>query len=546
MEFLLCMVPLLFSKFLINRWDTMLLIIQKILKFVLFILSCLLTPFLKLQYFRKRRRLPPIRDHLLLLSASEIARRIRKKEVRSEEVVRAYVDRCKDVNPIVNAIVDARFDDAIQEARKVDDFLELTKKTEEELEREVPLLGVPMTVKESLAVKGMSYSVGVQKKILELAVEDADVVKMVRKAGAIVLLVSNTPELCLYWESNNKVTGTTWNPYDNRRTAGGSSGGEAALLASAASVASLSSDVGGSARFPAMFCGIFGHKPTACTVSCKGHKPSSKDERWPQNFTIGTMARYPEDLSLVMKVISYTEETRRRFDQKVLLKNMKFFYMEDCCGITNSISSEMKEAIYRLRKHLEVTYGHTVQKARLNDMKFAFDTSTHLLLEMDVDDVAEEIKPVGSSKIFLELLKFVFCTSRHTFPTIIYGLLKWIFDTFLKRYRGKFDEKRIALKKQFEDVLGDNGVLIYPTFVSAAHYPHQSLTKVANFSYMMIFNVLGLPVTQCPMGLNSEGLPIGLQIVANAGNDHLTIAVAQEIQKAFGGWQQPPSTELAI
>lgn len=72
----------------------------------------------------------------------------------------------------------------------------------------------------------MSYSVGVQKKILELAVEDADVVKMVRKAGAIVLLVSNTPELCLYWESNNKVTGTTWNPYDNRRTAGGSSGGE--------------------------------------------------------------------------------------------------------------------------------------------------------------------------------------------------------------------------------------------------------------------------------------------------------------------------------
>lgn len=162
----------------------------------------------------------------------------------------------------------------------------------------------------------------------------------------------------------------------------------------------------------------------------------------------------------------------------------------------------------------------------------------------------------GSSKIFLELLKFVFCTSRHTFPTIIYGLLKWIFDTFLKRYRGKFDEKRIALKKQFEvrtemksenqiflrsssgaggrricadktrtylevysvfffvtqDVLGDNGVLIYPTFVSAAHYPHQSLTKVANFSYMMIFNVLGLPVTQCPMGLNSEGLPIGLQV----------------------------------
>ncbi|XP_076687200.1 fatty-acid amide hydrolase 2-B-like isoform X1 [Andrena cerasifolii] len=546
MEHVLCTLPLVYAKLLVNRSDTMILVVQKILKFVLFLISCLVTPFLKLQCLRKRKLLPPIRNHLLLLSASEIARRIRTREISSEEVVRVYIQRCKEVNPILNAIVESRFEAAISEARKVDEFLAWTTKTEEELECEMPLLGVPITVKESIAVQGMSLGVGVKKKVPDKATEDADVVIMVRKAGAIILLVSNTPELCLFWESNNKVTGDTKNPYDTRRTAGGSSGGEAALLASAASPTSLSSDIAGSARFPAMFCGIFGHKPTACLVSVKGHKPSSRDEKWPLYFTIGTMTRYAEDLPLMMKIIAQTEEGRRRFHQKVSLKNMKFFYLEDCCGITNSINWEMKEAIQRLRKHLEVTYGTNVQKARLTDMKFAFDISTHLLLEMDVHGVNEEVKAAGSSKILWELLKFVFCTSRHTLHVLSYGLLKWVSDKFLRNYRIKVTEKKVSLKKQFEDVLGDNGVLIYPTFVSTAHYSHESFPKVANFSYMMIYNVLGLPVTQCPMGLSRRGLPIGLQIVANAGNDHLTIAVAQEIEKAFGGWQQPPTTELAV
>ncbi|XP_029052215.1 fatty-acid amide hydrolase 2-A-like isoform X1 [Osmia bicornis bicornis] len=546
MELLLCALPLVYTKIMVHRWDTVILIVQKILKFLLFLLYCLVTPFLMLQCLKKRKRLPPINSHVLLLSATEIARRIRNRKISSEEVVRAYVKRCKDVNPILNAIVVSRFDAAIQEARKVDEFLLSSRKSEEELAREMPLLGVPMTVKESIAVQGMSYSVGVKKKIPDKASQDATVVKMVREAGAIILLVSNTPELCLFWESNNKVTGPTWNPYDTTKVAGGSSGGEAALLGSGASILSLSSDIAGSARLPAMFCGIFGHKPTACLVSCKGHKPDSNDRNWPYYFTIGTMVRYAEDLSLMMKIISQSEEARNRFDQKVSLKDMKFFYLEDCCGITNSIDKEMKGAIQSLRKHLEMSCGITVQKAQLNDMKFAFDIATHLLLEMEVDGITEEVKAVGTSKILLELLKCFFFASSHSLPLITYGLLKWVSSKFPNSYRSKMVDKKMALKKQFEDLLGDNGVLIYPTYVTPAHYHHQSYPKVANFTYMMIYNVLGLPVTQCPMGLNSKGLPIGLQIVANAGNDHLTIAVAQRIEKAFGGWQEPPTTEVSI
>ena len=130
---------------------------------------------------------------------------------------------------------------------------------------------------------------GVKKKSPQKATKNAVVVSMVRKAGAIVLLVSNTPELCLNWETSNKVTGTTRNPYDANKVPGGSSGGEAALIGSAASIVGIASDVAGSARLPAMFCGIFGHRPTSGLVPTEGlshipmmnHLPCTvQQERW--------------------------------------------------------------------------------------------------------------------------------------------------------------------------------------------------------------------------------------------------------------------------
>ncbi|KZC10722.1 Fatty-acid amide hydrolase 2 [Dufourea novaeangliae] len=503
--------------------------VQKILKFWLFLLSCLVTPFIMLQALRKRKQLPPIKNHHLLVSATELARRIRTKEVTSEEVVKAYIERCEDVNPILNAIVETRYEAAIQEARKVDEFLAGTTETVEELARTKPLLGVPMTVKESIAVQGLSHTVGVKKKVPIRADEDADVVTKIREAGAIILLVSNTPELCLAWETSNLVTGSTWNPYDTNRTSGGSSGGEAALLGSAGSVVSLSSDIAGSARFPAMCCGVFGHKPTANSVSSMGHNPTSTDKNWNNYFSIGTMTRYADDLDLIMRIISHSGDVSRRFEQTVSLKNMKFYYLEECCGVTCSISRDMKEPIHKLRMHLETTYGTKVQKVR----EKIFNN--------------EYFKSLGvSCRIFLEILKFIFRVSPYSLSIIAYGFTKWLYSKFPKSYCNNMADKMASLKKQFEDVLGDNGVLIYPSFITPAHYRYQMYPRIANYTYMMLYNVLGFPVTQCPMGLNRQGLPVGLQIIANPGNDHLTIAMAKEIQNAFGGWQQPPATEITV
>ncbi|XP_011635134.1 fatty-acid amide hydrolase 2 isoform X2 [Pogonomyrmex barbatus] len=513
---------------------------KRIVKYSLFLLYCLLGPFFKLRGLKKRRRCPSIEDQILLQSATEIAQKIRRKEISSEEVIIAYVKRCKRVNPLINAIVEDRFEEAIQEAREIDAFLQSTAMDEAKIASEKPLLGLPVTIKESIAVQGMSYSVGVKENILSRATKDADVVAKIRKAGGIPLLVSNTPELCLWWHTFNKVTGTTNNPYDTRRSAGGSSGGEAALLGSGASILSLVSDIAGSGRLPAMFCGVFGHKPTPNYISIDGHKPGSNDENWSSFFSIGSMVRYAKDLPLILTVLSQSNEAKTIFNKKLNLKDMKFFYMDDGT-ITSSVTSDVKNAIYKLIRHLETIDNVKVQKANLEDMKMSFELSIIILLKIkDVYSMYNRLDdPEKSKSVFMETLKYIFFMSSHTFPAICYGILTCIGEKISESSYTKMMDIRTQLKKQFKELLGDNGVLICPSFISSAHYPHDTLYNVPNYSYLMIFNVLGFPVTQCPIGFDKNQLPIGLQIVANPGCDHLTIAVAQEIERTFGGWREP-------
>lgn len=510
-----------------------------IIKYGLFLLRCLLGPFFKLRGLKKRRRCPPIEDRILLLSATEIAQKIRKREISSEEVIVAYVKRCRQVNPSINAIVEDRFDAAIQEAREIDSFLQSTTKDEAKIASERPLLGLPVTVKESIAVQGMSYSVGV-KDTPSRATEDADVVARIREAGGIPLLVSNTPELCMWWHTFNKVTGTTRNPYDTRRTAGGSSGGEAALVSAGASLLSLVSDIGGSARLPALFCGVFGHKPTPNWISVEGHKPSSNDVNWPSFFAIGSMVRYASDLPLLLSVMSQLDEAKITYNKKVSLKDIKFFYMDNCGPYPSSMTADVKDAIYKLIRHLDAIDGIKVQKANVEDMKRSFELSMIILLRIkDVYSVFNRWDdPKKSKNVLKETLKFLSFMSLHTFPIIAYGIINNIGKKMPVSRYNEMMEIRTRLRKQFEELLGDNGVLICPSFVSSAYYPLESFYNINNYTYMMIFNVLGFPVTQCPLGFDKNQMPIGLQIVANPGCDHLTIAVAQEIERTFGGWQE--------
>ena len=244
--------------------------------------------------YGEKQILPPIDDRLLITPATKLAEKIRKKQLKAENVMKSYIKRVKEVEPLINACVDQRFEKALKEAREVDNFLSGSTKSEDEIARDKPLLGVPFSCKESIGVKGMIQMCGIYAARNRKALEDAVSTSLYRKAGAIPVVVTNVPELCTWWESANTAFGTTFNPYDNSRCAGGSSGGEAAVLAYAGSVIGIGNDLAGSIRVPSTFNGIYGHKPSPGMISNQGFWPSDGEEGDPMDKYVGTgpMCRY--------------------------------------------------------------------------------------------------------------------------------------------------------------------------------------------------------------------------------------------------------------
>lgn len=217
-------------------------------------------------YDSTRVHLPSTSEKILLESATSLAEKIRKKQLKVEVVVRAFINRIKEVNGILNAVVDERFEEAIKDAKAAD---ELIRDGKVDFEKQ-PFFGVPFTAKESTACKGMANTFGLVCRKGIKAEEDAECVALMKKAGGILLGVTNVPSLNLWQETFNPIYGVTKNPYNTTRNVGGSSGGEAAIVAAGGCPIGLGSDIGGSVRIPCFMCGVFGHKITNGLTSTKG------------------------------------------------------------------------------------------------------------------------------------------------------------------------------------------------------------------------------------------------------------------------------------
>ncbi|HHO53223.1 MAG TPA: amidase, partial [Deltaproteobacteria bacterium] len=233
------------------------------------------------------------------LSAGAMAAGIRDHTLSAVEVVEAHIERIREVNPALNAVVGFRFDQARREAVAAQERAMRTTGAPTP-----PLLGVPCTIKEFLGIRGMPQSGGILARSHVVAEHDAAVVRRLRRAGAIPLGVTNVPEAGLWHETNNPVYGRTRNPHDLRRTCGGSSGGEAAIIAAGGSPFGLGSDTGGSVRIPAAFCGIAAHKPTGGLVPNTGHFPHPPRGLLDVPMVTGPMARHVGDLELVLEIIA--------------------------------------------------------------------------------------------------------------------------------------------------------------------------------------------------------------------------------------------------
>jgi len=235
-------------------------------------------------------------------SATDLARAIRDGERTSREVVEAHIARARSLNPRLRAIAADRFEDALAEADAADSRIHAWHDGADELP---PFLGVPCTIKESFALAGMPNAAGLVHRADVRAGADAPAVARLRAAGAIPIGVTNTSEATMWIESSNHVYGRTNNPYNPRRTAGGSSGGEGAAIGAGFAPIGLGSDIGGSIRLPAFFNGVFGHKPSPGVVPCSGHFPTpSSNGASTEMLAAGPLTRRAEDLMPFLRAVT--------------------------------------------------------------------------------------------------------------------------------------------------------------------------------------------------------------------------------------------------
>jgi fatty acid amide hydrolase 2 len=398
---------------------------------------------------------------------------------------------------------------------------------------------VPCTIKEALAVEGMPHTAGLIARRGLVAERDATAVARLREAGAIVLGVSNVSELCLWMEAENRVYGRTNNPYDAKWTAGGSSGGEGALVGAGATPFGLGSDFGGSIRLPAFFCGVFGHKPSAGLVPATGHYPPLDNTRG--FLTIGPLARDARDLHPLLQVLAGPDGYDRGCTRmeladpdRVKVNRLGVLDVADDGGrtaVARGLCRAQRGAAARL-----AFKGCDVERARISLLREAREIWLAMVREASDRPLAEWLGP--NLSLGRELGRWAFGRSDHTFPVLATALLERAPEAVHGPLERMLERGRM-LREELLRRLGDHAVMLYPSYPQPAPRHGHALLRPAGWSYTAIFNVMGLPSTQVPLGLDSKGRPLGMQVVAGPGCDHLTLAVACVLQQQFGGWRAP-------
>lgn len=295
----------------------------------------------------KRGQLPRIKNSIILESVTALAEKVRNGQISAESILNAYIERIKDVDPMIHAVIQNRFDDALKEAKHIDDAIkngDLSKFSDK------PLLGVPFTCKDSIGIKDMFHTAACVKRGTIKSAEDSPIIQNLRNAGAIPIALTNVPEMVLWWDSDNKLYGRTNNPYDLSRIVGGSSGGEGAIISAAGSIFGVGSDIGGSIRIPSLCCGIFGFKPTPELTPTDGMYPTPSDS-WKPYLSFGPLCRYARDIIPVFKsMVGSKDISHLKLDDPVDLKKIKIFYMleHDFPVLCPSVDDEIKEAMHKV------------------------------------------------------------------------------------------------------------------------------------------------------------------------------------------------------
>jgi Asp-tRNA(Asn)/Glu-tRNA(Gln) amidotransferase A subunit family amidase len=466
---------------------------------------------------------------LTLLPAFEMVLRIRQKKLSSVELVEAHFTQIARLNPSLNAFVQLNAEQALEEARLADAAVA----RDEELG---PLHGVPISIKSSVDVRGMRCEAGSRLREGHLAAQNAPLVARLLAAGAIVLGMTNTPELLMAWETDNLLYGRTNNPWDLSRTPGGSSGGEAAAIASGCSAGGVGSDGGGSIRVPAHFSGICGLKPTPGRIPATGHFPSSVGP-FALTGVVGPMARTVADLKVLFEVMQGPDDgdpsaapvpVRCLRDEDLRRTRVGYFEDDGRTPVTPETRMAVRSAAAGLRNagfQVEPFCPDGLEVARELWWKF-FGITGGMLLGPMMQGHERNISP-----LLREFSSWVAAEPPHTAQSLL--------DMWMQR-----DTIRAKIFKQMREY----PILLCPVASIPAFRHGERIWKIDGrevryldaWSYCEWFNLLGTPAAVVPGGQSVEGLPIGVQIAGRPWEEELVLAVAAIVEAQCGGLVNPP------
>ena len=464
---------------------------------------------------------------LRTMSATALAAAIRKGRTSSRAVLEAHIAALLATRDR-NAWVAERFAQARAEADAADEDVRAQHPRAERR-----FHGVPFTVKESIASAGMPWTAGLVARTGLRAQHDAPVVARMREAGAIPMAATNVSELCMWMESSNAVYGRTSNAYDPHRIAGGSSGGEGSAIGSGASPMGIGADVGGSIRMPAFFNGVFGHKASPGMIPNAGQHPTSDGGL----LATGPLARRAEDLAGLLETLAgphpdcpRTRDIPLGDPGRVSLHGLTVLDVPDN-GLV-AVSPGLRDAQARATQAL-TNAGAKVARAAFGDLKQSF-----LLwgAAMGEEEGAGAFRGL-LGRSWGDLLPHLFRRDAHTLPAVVLGLVEDI-PTWIPGGNRSALRTLARLRGEILEQLGD-GVLLYPSYAEVAPPHGQPIRTPWRFVYTAVWNALQLPACQVPLGLDAQGLPTGVQVITAPGNDATALAVACELERAYGGWVPP-------
>lgn len=462
-------------------------------------------------------------SELYFLSARQLTQLIKEKKISCVELIQIHLTRIEQINSKLNAII--QFQDpekVLQEARIAD-----KKLAKQEIMG--PLHGLPITIKDCCKVKDFIISKGSYAYHF-LSNEDAAVVARLKTAGGIILGISNVPEFNIAYETDNDRYGKTLNPYDLTRTPGGSSGGEAAIIAAGGSALGLGSDAGGSIRQPAHNTGIAGIKPTRGLIPNTGNVPNDGRGLLGPLTSYGPMARFVDDLILSLPLLAgpdYADPDMRAISTSKSQPNFKslriaFYTDNEIAKPDTATLNTMHQVISVLQtevKHIEARCPpHLIELYSLITETFFLGGDKGLGLKNLFSQLGIK-KPSYLVREFLAISR-----------TCEFSI------TNLHQRLRRIDQIRIALENFFSSY----DAIICPVAATPAKLHGRSFIEGHDFSYLNIFNLTGWPVLTVRCGSSPQGLPIGVQIIAKPWHDSTALMIGHKLETLLGGWQKPP------